>query len=232
MARKKWILLSVVVVFVGLGLAVAPVVVSKVVKSGVEAEFDKSARGVRVGKARVGIFGSGVLLSEVSGAADSRTVPRYLQIEEVRLDMSWWELREPVIHIRRVVISRPSLIVEKGDMGLNLDKIRATVRRPGTVIEQESRVIIDEVAVEDGTVTILKSVPGMSQDETVLVSGLVVRDIGKRWPGGSLISYALDDVVRAMAAEAVKSEGVSGEAREYVTRPMLVEFPSSQPSGR
>lgn len=126
--------------------------------------------------------------------------------EAIELSVDPATLADPVVHIRRIVLSGPDIAYEQGRSGANLEALQRNVRRYIGEASAESRsakrFIVDRLVIRDAQLTYIPLSGVSSAAATMRLPDITLRDIGKRRGGvtaGELSGIIVDALIARTA---------------------------------
>jgi hypothetical protein len=154
------------------------------------------------------------------GSPPNYTAPHMFVMDGLNVSVSYGQLFGNPIHVKKIVIDNPELVVEQSGGKLNLQVVMSGSSSSsssgggGASSSQSSsqmKFIIDELDVNNAKVTILPGVPGLSQQQEVTVPSLVLKNIGNadNSENGAAIKDVIMQVCTALATQAGQSAGLS-----------------------
>jgi hypothetical protein len=200
-----------VLILIGLA-AVALVAVylnlARIIKSEVQSEGTRSMRlTTTLDSARISLF-SGKLGLHGLGIASPQgfSAPKMLEIGDADVEVSSGQMRENPIHIGKLRIEKPKLVIEQSGGALNFRK--AMELMPASDPKKPPmKLIIDRIDVEDALVVIRPGLPGVQEEIEVPVPALSMKNVGygRGAKNGAAIKDVAMQVITALAGKAAES---------------------------
>jgi AsmA family len=211
--RRVIAILASIVVVVGV---VAYLGIDAIVKSAVEKESTDSLKlSTTLSSARLSLLGGKVNLNELRIASPKGfSAPHMLEVGNIGLGVRYSQLRQNPIHVQSLTIDRPKLVIEQSNGALNFKKA-ADGMPPSKPSEKPTKLVIDELKVENAQVIIHPGLPGVRQEIAVPIPSLTLKNVGSG-PGsqnGAAIKDVAMVVISALAAHAAESGALPAELK-------------------
>lgn len=209
MKKIKWIAVAFVAAVV-IVVVVVFININSIVRSAVETQSTASlGLETKVGGASVSLLGGSVKLSDYSVASPSGfPSPHFLEVGSFGVQAGISELRQEPVRVGQIVISKPKLIIEQAGLKLNLQAVTDQMPKSAPSGKEATKVIVGEIRVEDSVIVIRPGIPGLSEEVTVNVPTITLKEVGTGAgnQNGVAIKEVVMKVATAMASEAAKSE--------------------------
>lgn len=216
MKKLKWVAIA----FVAAVLIVVFVVftnLNSIVRTGVERASTQSlGLQTKLDSASVSLFGGSVGLHGLQIASPSGfAAPHFLELGDLKLNVSVSELRQAPIRVSSISLSKPTLVVEQKDMKLNLSAVMDTLPKSDPNAPPPPKLVIGEIKVEGATVVLNPGLPALASPITIPLPDIVVKDIGTadQQQNGVAIKDAMVAVATEMLNKALDSDQVPPELK-------------------
>jgi uncharacterized protein involved in outer membrane biogenesis len=221
MKYVKWGIPAVILLLLIVGIIVY-ININSIVRSTVETQASQSMNlQTRVGGANVSLFGRQVSLSELQIASPQGfPAPLMMSLNDVNVAVSIRELRQDPLRVSRIVLDRPTLVVEREGGRFNLQA--AMDGMPPTDPEDELMLIIGHLEVREATVIMRPGLPGLREEITISLPTIALENVGtgEGAQNGVAISEVVMQVATAMAAKAAESDALPEELRALLALDM------------
>src|SRR5690242_11687850 len=192
----------VVVVLAVVALGIAFFNVNRLIRAGVEREGTSSLRlATTLGAARAGLFGGTLNLHQLRIASPKGfSAPQMLALGDLDVSVRLRDLRKTPIHVQSLTIDKPALVIEQSGGTLNFRK--AMQLMPSQAPSKEpTKLIIDELKLNDARVTIRPGLPGLAKEVEVQVPSLTMKNVGqgKGAENGAAIKDVVMQIIAALA---------------------------------
>lgn len=215
MNKLTWVVVAALVVVL-IGVVVLLMNLNSIVRAGVE-KASTASLGLEttVGSAQVSLLGGAVGLNSMQVASPKGfTAPNFLDVGRIGLEVGYSELRKDPIRLGNLTVEKPKLVIEQAGGKFNLKAVMDTIP-PSDPNSTPPNLIIGTIAVKGAQVVIRPGIPGLSQEVTVPLPDITVREVGTG-PGaqnGVAIREALLVVAAEMARSAANSDKLPPEVR-------------------
>lgn len=211
--RRVIPVVAVVVLLVGV---VAYLGIDTILKTTVEKEGTDSLKlSTTLSSARLSLFGGKVNLNQLRIASPKGfSAPHMLQVGKIGVAVRYSQLRQDPIHVQSLKLDRPDLVIEQSNGAVNFKKA-ADAMPPSSPSEKPTKLVIDELKMEDAQVIIHPGLPGLRQEIAVPIPSIVLKNVGSG-PGsqnGAAIKDVAMIVITALAAHAAESGAVPPELK-------------------
>jgi hypothetical protein len=188
----------------------------RIVKRTVETEGSSSLKlSTTLNRAHLSLLGGKLHLNRLDIASPKGfSAPQMLEAGDIDLAVKYGELRKDPIHVQSLTVKQPKLVIEQSNGALNF---RTAMDRmpPSRPSEKPTKLVIDELKVEDAQVVIHPGLPGVQQEITVPVPSITLKDVGSGH--GSQNGAAIKDVamvvIAALAGHAAQSGAIPAQLR-------------------
>jgi uncharacterized protein involved in outer membrane biogenesis len=226
MKRLKWIGLGVAGLVV-VGLIVVWLNLNGIVRRTVETQASSSLDlQTTLGGARVSIFGGNVTLSDLAIASPPDfKAPHMLSLGSAGVQVGLGELRRQPVHIQRISIDKPTIVIEANGPKLNFQVLldRPSTSPPGgssPTASEPIKLIIDELDVTGAQVALRPgvSIPGLKEEYAVSIPTLSLQNIGNGHgaQNGAAIKDVVTELLAAAASKAGESDQLPSELRNLL----------------
>jgi uncharacterized protein involved in outer membrane biogenesis len=152
--------------------------------------------------ANLSLFGGTLQLHDLQIASPPKfSAPNIFTLDGVGVDVSYGQLTGNPIHIQRITINRPDLVVQQSNLSLNLkalmDQMPTTPKTSGGQPTQPIKLIIDELNLNNAQVTFMPGIPGLANSTQVPIDSMTLKNIGNS--AGNQNGVAIKDVVLQVA---------------------------------
>jgi hypothetical protein len=213
----KWIkrIVLVVVGLVAIALIALYFSLNGIIRSSIQQQTSQSLNvPATLASVTLGLFGGTLQLSDLEiGSPASFSSPHLFTVDGASVAVHYGQLMGNPVHINKIVIDHPTLIVEQSNLKLNIkalmDQMPATpapAPGPGPA-KQPTELIIDELDLNNATVMFLPGLPGVANQITVQVPSMTLTNIGNSAgaQNGVAIRDVLVQVITALASKAAAS---------------------------
>jgi len=192
---------------------------NSLIRSAVESQANSSL-GVKttLGSANLAIFGGSLSLGDLKIASPTGyTADQMFTLGELGLGVNYSDLRKEPIHVNKITIDKPVVIIEMNNGKFNFQSLMDNMGG-GTPTKSDGkptepvRLIIDELTLKDATVT-LKAPPLLPKEITLTIPTVVLKNIGNA--DGNQNCVAIKDVVVAMMGGLAASASNSSLLNEF-----------------
>lgn len=218
MKKLKWIVLALVLAL-GAVILVVLANINGIVRTAVETQSTASlGLQTKLRGASVSLLGGKVGLSDFSVASPPGfAAPAMMQLGGLTVEAGLSELRQDPVRVSTIKISKPRLVLEQKDLKLNLKAALDQMPKanPSDPSKEPTRVAVSTIIVEEPTVVIMPGIPGLSQEITVPLPTLTIKELGTGpdAKNGVAIREAVMAVATEMASAATDSEKLPPEVR-------------------
>ena len=183
-----------VVLLIIIALVILYFNLNRIIKHTIEVQSSDSLNlQTQLGSAHLAIFGGNFSMSDLQIASPTGfSAPRILQLDKGAVQVSYGELRSDPVHIKSLTLHKPTIAVEQANGKFNFQAVMDQMPKRDPSSNKETRVIIDQLKIEDATVVLHPGLPGLSQEIKVNVPTLEMHDVGSG--EGNKNGAALKDV--------------------------------------
>lgn len=221
--RMKWIkrIAIVVVLLIIISLLVVYFSLNSIVRSVIERQATASL-GVQttLGSAQLAIFGGSVKLNQLDVSSPPKfSAPSLFTLDDVGVNVQYGQLTSTPIHITKIVIDHPTLVIEQADLKLNLQALMSqpsqTPQTSGGQPSQPIKLIIDELDLNSAQVTFRPGIPGLTDSVTVQIPSLTLKNIGNADGNGNgeAIKEVVVQTATALAAKGADAANLPPQAK-------------------
>ncbi len=220
----KWIkrILLAVLVLIIVAVVVIYFAMNSIIRSQVQNQATASL-GVptSLGSAQLSLFGGTVRLNGLQvGSPPKFSAPNLFTLAAIKVAVQYGQLLHSPIHIQRITIDHPNLVVEQSGASLNLnalmDQMPTTPKTSGGQPAQPIKLVIDELDLNNAQVTFMPGIPGLANSIQVPINSITLRNIGNA--NGNQNGAAIKDVVlQAATALAAKAADAAKLPPEVAT---------------
>lgn len=203
-------------------LVIAGVVVyfslDHIVKTKVESQASSSLNlATTLNSARLSLFGGRLNLKQLDIASPQGfSAPHMLELGDTDVAVSYGQLRKDPVHVESLTLNKPRLVIEQSNGTLNFKKAM-DLMPPSESSSQSSslKLVIDELKVQDAEVVIRPNLPGLSNEITVPVPSIVMKDVGtgEGAQNGAAFKDVVMQVVTALAGSASDSSSIPDQLK-------------------
>jgi uncharacterized protein involved in outer membrane biogenesis len=212
LAGALLILIAVVVIYLSL---------NSIVRSEVQRQASASL-GVTttLGSARLSLFGGSVSLNDLQiSSPPTFSSPQIFTLGGVGVTVQYGQLTGSPIHIQRILIDHPVLVVEQASAKLNLkalmDQMPQSPKTSSGQPTQPIKLVIDDLDLNNADVTFMPGIPGLANSMQISIPSLSLKNIGNA--NGNQSGAAIKDVVMqmgtALAAKAADASKLPPEVK-------------------
>ncbi|MGA2583615.1 MAG: hypothetical protein ABSG31_10095 [Tepidisphaeraceae bacterium] len=174
--------------------------------------------------AKLSLFGGEVTLSDLAIASPPNfTAPHIFTLGGVDVSVDYGQLRSEPIHIKKISIDSPILVVEQSNMKLNLQALtEQTSQSPPTSSSgqpsQPMKLIIDELDLTNAQVNFQPGLPGLASSIQVPIPSMTLKNIGNAdgSDNGAAIKDVVSQVITALAAQGMKAGNIPADLQQYL----------------
>lgn len=208
------LLIAIVVVIVSLSL-------DAIVRAAIERQATASL-GVTttLASAKLSIFGGQVNLNDLEVASPpSFASPKIFTLDGIGVAVAYGQLTGSPVHISQIVIDHPTLVIEQAGLKLNLQALMDQMPQTPTTSSgqptQPTKLIIDELDLNNATVTFMPGIPGLSVSTPVTIPSLTLKNIGNGDgnQNGAAIKEVVLQTATALAASAANAADLPPEVK-------------------
>lgn len=206
-----------VVLLVVVALLIVYFNLNRIVKRTVQTEATASLNlNTTLNSARLSLFGGKLNLNELQIASPPGfSAPHMFELGDTDLAVKYGELRKNPVHVDSITLDKPKLVIEQSNGTLNFKKAMDMMPPGGSSSEKDStKLIIDNLKVQDAQVVIHPNLPGVPAEITVPVPSIVMKDVGTG--DGSQNGAAIKDVVMQVVTALAGSASDSGAIPEQL----------------
>ena len=214
----KWIALGIVAVVVVV-VAVVYFNLSNIVRRTVETQANASLNvPTKVGGASVSLFGGSLGLDGIAvGSPEGFTAPQMFTLDDLAVNVSYGELRKDPVTINRIVIDKPSLVIEQKDGKFNFKALmdQQSAEPQDSTGGETMKLIIRELQVNNANVALQPGIPGLPGEISIPIPSFTVSDIGTgdEAKNGAAVKEVVMLVVTTMAGKAAESDKLPPEVQ-------------------
>ncbi len=208
----KWIkrIVLAVVLLILIAVFVVYSSLNYIVRSEVERQATASL-GVTttLASARLALFGGNVTLNDLQiNSPPKFSSPQIFTLGGVGVTVNYSQLTSSPIHVQKILIDHPVLVVEQANVQLNLDALMQQMpQSPKTSSGQPTqpiKLVIDDLDLNNAQVTFMPGIPGLTNSMQITIPSLSLKNIGNPdgKQSGALIKDVVMQVATALAAKA------------------------------
>lgn len=211
----KWGLLA-VVVLVGVGVFAFFRTINSAVRKTVETQSAAAlAVPASLDGASVSVLGGRVALDDYKlGSPDGFDAPTMFSMGTATVDVSYGDLFDKPVRVRRIDIDSPTLVVEQKGGRVNVKVLSDGISSEGETL----KLIIGRLTVTNARVLIRPGLPGVAEEVKVVVPKVELNDIGTAdgANNGQEIGQVVVELLAALAKEAAESGGLPAEVEKLM----------------
>ncbi|HSZ56657.1 MAG TPA: hypothetical protein VK797_13400 [Tepidisphaeraceae bacterium] len=221
----KWIrrIILAVVLLVVIVVVVIYLNIGRIVRTAVQTQASSSLNlQTTLDSVSLSLFGGKLGLHQLDVASPhGYSAPHMLEVGDTNVAVSYGQLRNQPVHVASITIDKPTLVIEQQNGVLNFKKAMDQMPKSDTTSSsgQESmKLIIDELTVKDAQVVIRPNLPGMSNEITVPVSSIVMKNVGSGdgAQNGAAMKDVVMQVITALAGNASGSGALPAQLKELM----------------
>ena len=221
----KWIrrIILAVVLLVVIVVVVIYLNVGRIVRTAVQTQASSSLNlQTTLDSVSLSLFGGKLGLHQLDVASpQGYSAPHMLEVGDTNVAVSYGQLRNQPVHVASITIDKPTLVIEQQNGVLNFKKAMDQMPKSDTTSSsgQESmKLVIDELTVKDAQVVIRPNLPGMSNEITVPVSSIVMKNVGSGdgAQNGAAMKDVVMQVITALAGNASGSGALPAQLKELM----------------
>jgi len=178
-----------------------------------------------VGGAQLSLFGGSFGLSNIDVSSPPKfTAPNLFTLDSVGLDVHYGQLFDTPIHIQKITIDHPVVVVEQSGLKLNLDALMdqmpQTPKTSSGAETQPIKLVIGELDLNNAQVNFLPGIPGLSDSVQVPIESMTLKNIGNAQgnQNGAAIKDVVMQTVVAMSIKAVDASKLSPNVKMLVAQ--------------
>lgn len=184
-----------------------------IIKRTVESQSTESLKlNTTLSNARLALFGGKLDLNQLEIASPPGfSAPKMLSLGQADLAVSYGQLRQDPVHVRSLTLKNPKLVIEQSNGTLNFKKAMDDMPPSGSSSEKSTtKLLIDQLQVQDAQVVIRPNLPGVPSEITVPVPSITMKNVGTGdgASNGAAIKDVVMQVVTALAGSASDSNGL------------------------
>lgn len=224
----KWI--KRIVVLVVLLILLAGVIIYLSLNSIVRGVIERQATAslgvpTTLGSAQLSLFGGRFSLSDLEISSPPKfTSPHIFTLDGTALDVQYSQLTSTPIHIQKITIDHPVVVVEQAGLKLNLDALMdqmpTTPKTSGGSDTTPVKLVIDELDLNNAEVTFMAGIPQVPDSFQVPISSMTLKNIGNA--DGNENGAAIKDVVMqtvvALTVKGVDDSKLSPEVKLLISQ--------------
>jgi uncharacterized protein involved in outer membrane biogenesis len=193
---------------------------NSLIRSAVERQANSSL-GVKttLGSAHLGIFGGTLSLGDLKiGSPTGFTADQMFTLNELGLGVNYGELRKAPVHINKITIDKPSVMIEMVDGKFNFQALMNQMNSGAPPATKDGKptepvkLIIDELTLKDAVVQ-FKAAKLLPKEITVNIPSVTLSNIGNA--DGAQNGAAIKDVVGAMMSALAASASNSDLLKNF-----------------
>ena len=179
-----------------------------------------------LGGASLSLFGGKLGLSDLQIASpQGYTAPHMMEVGDTSVAVSYSQLRNQPVHVNTIKIDKPKVVIEQKDGVFNFKKAMEGMPKgepaPAPSKDEKSeplKLIIDDLTVTNAAVVVRPNLPGLSQDITVTVPSLTMKNIGtgEGNTNGAAVKDVVMQVISALAANATEAGGLPDQLKNIL----------------
>lgn len=187
---------------------------STIVKGGVEKYAPKITQtSVKLGSASLSLIsGKGSLRDFLIGSPEGFKSDYVFKMGNIEIEVDPSSLFSDKIIVKNLLIDSPSIVYELNQNGLNINKLLANIRRSSEQKEMNTssgetnadspkkQVIIENLKIKNGQITIAASMVGNSVGTSTLLPDIQLTDVGKESDGVSFEAATLE-IMKAISSK-------------------------------
>ena len=212
--RRTIVVLVPLVVVAGV---IAYVRLDGILKRTVEQQSTSSLKlGTTLNRAHLSLFGGKLNLNQLRiTSPQGFSAPHMLELGDVDLAVSYGQLRKDPIHVQSLSLHQPRLIIEQSNGAVNFKKAMDRIPASDSSAEKPTKLIIDELKMEDAQVVIHPGLPGVQQEISVPVPSITLKNVGggRGSQNGAAIKDVAMVVITALASSAAESSSLPPELK-------------------
>jgi hypothetical protein len=167
------------------------------------------------------LFGGKLGLHQLDIASpEGYSAPHMLEVGDTNVAVSYGQLRNDPIHVASITIDKPKLVIEQQNGVFNfkkaMDQMPKTESTPSN--KEPMKLIIDDLTVKNAQVVIRPNLPGLSNEITVPVASLTMKNVGtgEGAQNGAAVKDVVMQVITALAGNASGSGGLPAQLKELM----------------
>lgn len=221
----KWFVIVVILLIIAAALFLY-VNLNNIVKRTVETQGTEQLKvPTTLGGVSLEIFRGNLQLSNLDiGSPQGFSAPHMLSLGGLSVDTGGLgNLRKEPIRISKISISQPKLVIEQANGKLNfkalMDQLPSNPdQKPAPQQPNEKppvKLIIDDLAVNNAEVVVRPGIPGLSQEITIPIPAIDVKNIGNAdgAQNGAAIKDVVTTLITQMTAKAADSDKLPPEVK-------------------
>jgi len=201
----KWIkrILLAAVLLILIAIVLVYVSLNSIVRAEVERQASASLGvSTTLGSARLALLGGSVNLNDLQISSPPKfSSPQIFTLGGVGVTLQYGQLTGSPIHIQKILIDNPVLVVEQANVKLNLDALMQQMpqspKSSSGQTTQPIKLVIDELDLNNADVTFMPGIPGLANSMQVSIPSLSLKNIGNA--NGNQNGAAIKDVVMQVA---------------------------------
>ncbi len=224
MKKLKWIILALVLVII-VGFSIVVMNLDGIVRRTVESQATSSLDvKTTLAAAHLSIFGGSLGLDDLKIASPpDYKAPQMLSLDKAGVEVSLGQLRDQPIHIKKVTLDAPNIVLEANGTKLNFQALMdrqskepSDPKRAG----EPMKVIIDELTVTNPKISLRPglSVPGLQEEYSLTLPSLTLSNIGtgEGNQNGVAIKQVVVQLLTTIAAKAAESDQLPPELKNLL----------------
>ncbi|MGD0388901.1 MAG: hypothetical protein ABSC42_08105 [Tepidisphaeraceae bacterium] len=219
----KWIkrILLAGVLLILIAAVVLYVSLNSIVRSEVERQASASL-GVTttLGSAKLSLLGGSISLNDLQiSSPPTFSSPQIFALGGTGVTVQYGQLTGSPIHIEKILIDNPVLIVEQANAKLNLkalmDQMPQSPKTSSGQTTQSIKLVIDDLDLNNAEVTFMPGIPGLTNSVQISIPSMSLKNIGNANGNGNgaAIKDVVMQVVTALAAKAADASKLPPEVK-------------------
>ena len=221
----KWIKRIVLAVVLVIVIAVVVVFFSldRIIKNQVQTQATNQLNlKTDLGGASLSLFGGKLGLHQLQIASpQGYTAPHMFEVGDTNVAVSYGQLRNQPVHVNSIKIDKPKVVIEQKDGVFNFKKAMEGMPKGEPAPSEDKskgesmKLIIDDLTVTNADVVVRPNLPGLSNDITVKVPSLTMKNIGtgEGNTNGAAVKDVVMQVISALAANATEAGGLPDQLK-------------------
>ncbi|MGN6626718.1 MAG: DUF748 domain-containing protein [Tepidisphaeraceae bacterium] len=225
MKKKLLLIVAAPLVLIVVAVLVLFLSLNGIVRRAVETNATASLKTpTTLGSAIVSPLGGSVSLSDLDIASpDGFSSPQMFTLGGISVDAHVGQLFGTPVRITSIKIDKPHLIVEQSGGKLNVLVLKEktaspTAPTPATDNKPPMKLVIDQLELNDTSVTIMPGIPGVEKSYEVTLPSVSLTNIGNADgnASGEEIGQVVVDVATALASKAADSDKLPPQIRDLL----------------
>jgi uncharacterized protein involved in outer membrane biogenesis len=215
-----WSAVGLVVLVVGAGV-VLYMNLNSIVRRVIETQATSSLNlATKLSAVDVGLFGGNLKMTQLQiGSPNGFKALELFDLSQGSVSVTYGEMRKQPIHIKQIVLDRPKIVVEMSNLKFNIQAAMDGLPKSEPSNQPPMKLIIDELQVNNATVSFLPGLPGLSSEMKIPIPSLTLKNLGNAdgAQNGEAISKVAMMAITAIAGKAAEAGGLPSDLNKAMS---------------